>query len=115
MASLLHTVTDQTHLRTGIAALDKATKDFRLKSEEEDAFQNTPSSITTEVELIWPDSPPSNSKALVRKPNFVHGFCNPCLFHTLGNASLKPSFQIAALLGFYYLFKGAVSMELRDE
>ncbi len=90
----------QTHPRTDIAALAKATKHLRLKSEEEDAFQNTPSSITTEVELIWPDSPPSNSKALVRKPNFVQGFCNPCLFHTLEKASLKPSFQIAVLLGF---------------
>lgn len=59
------------------------------EEKEDDAFQNTPSSITTEIVLIWPDSPPSNTKALVRKPNFVQAF-----------ASLKPSFQIAVLLGF---------------
>lgn len=49
------------------------TKSLGLKSEQTDAFQNTPSSITTEVKLIWSDSPPSNSKAQVKKTQFCSG------------------------------------------
>lgn len=58
----------------------KQPRTLRLKSEAGNAFQNAPSSITTEVELICPDSPPSNSKAPVTKPNFVQVSAPPVFF-----------------------------------
>lgn len=62
--------------------------------------------------LICPDSPPSNSKARVeKKPNFVQSVCKPTLFHTLGKASVKTSFQIAVLLGFYQPFSEVIVKE----
>lgn len=53
------------------------------ESEERDAFQNNLGSITTEVMLIFPDSPPSNSKARVKKPQFCSELLQaPALWHT---------------------------------
>lgn len=79
-----------------MAALANTTETPRLKSEGRDAFQNTPSSISTEVKLIRPDSPASNSKTLVKKNNFVWGFCKLSPSPT-AKASLKSSFQRAVL------------------
>lgn len=53
------------------------------KSEQTDAFQNTPSSITTEVKLIWSDSPPFKQQSPSEKSQFCSGLSlTPSLSYT---------------------------------
>lgn len=53
------------------------------KREQTDAFQNTPSSITTEVKLIWSDSPPFKQQSPSEKSQFCSGLSlTPSLSYT---------------------------------